>query len=338
MGWIGTVSGLRGWRPGGRPPFVKRAYPVTARRASKRWAAGRRGPRGGPLRSDPARAPQPAKRHRAASYLTVRRSFGGAIGVSAVTHAAVFLLILFITARMPEPTSSQRAASSESASLIWIPRPGPGGGGGGGGGDGTPEPPRSAEAAGADVVTVRPRSEPAPAFEPERTSPPPAPALQIDALPAAAGLREMPGAIAALPSASASLGPGSGGGAGEGNRGGVGPGDGVGAGPGLERGSGDGPYRPGSNGVTFPRLLREIAPQYTNGALQARVQGIVELLAVVNADGSVGDVWVTRPLDRVFGIDDEAVRTVRQWRFAPATQLGKPVAVMVPIELQFTIR
>ena len=257
--------------------------------------------------------------------------------MSAVTHAAVFLLILFITARMPGPTSSRQAASSEPASIIWMPRPGPGGGGGGGG-DETPDPPRRAEAPGPDVVTVRPRSEPVPAFEPEPTAPPPAPALQIDALPTAAGLREMPGAIASLPSAAAALGPGSGGGAGGGDRGGLGLGDGVGAGPGRERGSGDGPYRPGSNGVTFPRLLREIAPQYTNAALQARVQGIVELLAVVNADGSVGGVWVTRPLDREFGVDDEAVRAVRQWRFAPATQNGKPVAVVVPIELRFTIR
>ena len=90
--------------------------------------------------------------------------------------------------------------------------------------------------------------------------------------------------------------------------------------------------------MTFPRLIREVPPTYTNGALQARVQGIVELRAVVHADGSVGEVWVIRSLDRSFGIDDEAVRTVKQWRFAPAMQEGKPVAVVVPIELRFTIR
>ncbi len=148
----------------------------------------------------------------------------------------------------------------------------------------------------------------------------------------------MPGVIASLPSASVSLGPGSDGGAGDGRRGGIGPGDGIGAGPGQERGSGGGPYQPGTDGVTFPRLIREVAPTYTNGALQARVQGVVELRAVVRADGSVGDVWVARSLDRTFGIDDEAVRTVKQWRFVPATLAGRPVAIIVPIELRFTIR
>jgi hypothetical protein len=34
--WIGTASGLRGWRTAGARFFVKRAYPVTARRASKK--------------------------------------------------------------------------------------------------------------------------------------------------------------------------------------------------------------------------------------------------------------------------------------------------------------
>jgi protein TonB len=65
---------------------------------------------------------------------------------------------------------------------------------------------------------------------------------------------------------------------------------------------------------------------------------MVELRAVVHIDGRVGDVWIVRSLDRTFGIDDEAVRTVKQWRFAPATQNGRPVTVVVPIELRFTIR
>jgi protein TonB len=77
---------------------------------------------------------------------------------------------------------------------------------------------------------------------------------------------------------------------------------------------------------------------YSNAALQARIQGMVHMQAVVLADGSVGDVWITRSLDRAFGLDQEAVRTVKQWRFAPAMQRGRPVTVIVPIEMQFTIR
>jgi protein TonB len=266
----------------------------------------------------------------------VRRSIGGAFGVSAVTHAAVFVLIAFITARMPDPTVSRRNTSIELGGVIWIPNPGPGGGGGGGG-DRTPAPPRRAEAEGADPATVRPRVEAAPQAPPD-TSAAAEPAVRIDALPIAAGITEMPGVIASMPSASVTLGPGSDGGAGTGRLGGIGPGEGAGLGPGRERGSGGDVYQPGANGVTFPRLIREVAPNYTNAALQARVQGMVELRAIVHADGRVGDVWIVRSLDPTFGVDDEAVRTVKQWRFAPATQNGRPVTVVVPIELRFTIR
>lgn len=266
----------------------------------------------------------------------MRRSFSGAFGVSAVTHAAIFVLIAFITARMPDPAASRQAPSPEIGNIIWIPRPGPGGGGGGGG-NRTPAPPRRAEAPGVDRSTVRPRVE-IPLQARPAAEPPTEPVVQIEALPTATGITEMPGVITSLPSASISLGPGTGGSAGSGRLGGIGPGEGGGYGPGRDRGSGGGAYQPGANGVTFPRLVREVAPTYTNAALQARVQGIVELSAVVHADGRVGDVWVVRSLDRTFGIDDEAVRTVKQWRFEPATLNGTPVPVVVPIELRFTIR
>jgi len=266
----------------------------------------------------------------------VRRSFSNAIGVSAVTHGAIFLLVLFITSRMPEPASSQRAAPSGPNSIVWIPSPGPGGGGGGGG-QKSPEPPRRAETPGRDPVTVPPPLRAS--IEPRPPSvKPPVPSVDIAALPTAAGITEMPGLIMSAPDAGASLGRGEDRGAGAGRRGGNGPGDGIGLGDGQDRGTGGGLHEPGVNGVSYPRLIREIVPSYTNGALQARIQGIVFMRAVVREDGTVGDVWITRSLDRTFGLDQEAIRTVKQWRFTPARQDGTPVAAVVPIELQFTIR
>jgi protein TonB len=90
--------------------------------------------------------------------------------------------------------------------------------------------------------------------------------------------------------------------------------------------------------VLPPRILREVKPQYTADAMRAKVQGVVELEAVVLPDGSVGDVRVVRSLDPVFGLDQEAIRAVRQWRFVPGTRLGQPVAVLVGVELTFTLR
>jgi periplasmic protein TonB len=91
-------------------------------------------------------------------------------------------------------------------------------------------------------------------------------------------------------------------------------------------------------GVTRPRLLREVKPQYTAGAMNARLQGSVVLECVVRPDGSVGDVRVLRSLDPVFGLDQEAVKAALQWRFLPGTRLGTPIAVRVTIELAFAIR
>jgi TonB family protein len=55
-------------------------------------------------------------------------------------------------------------------------------------------------------------------------------------------------------------------------------------------------------------------------------------------DGSVGAVQITRSLDQTFGLDQEAIRTVKKWRFAPGTRQGRPVPVLVEIEMTFTLR
>ena len=42
-----------------------------------------------------------------------------------------------------------------------------------------------------------------------------------------------------------------------------------------------------------------------------------------------------KSLDRVFGLDDEAVKAAKQWRFDPGRRFGEPVAVSVTLELAF---
>src|SRR4051812_38880431 len=101
-------------------------------------------------------------------------------------------------------------------------------------------------------------------------------------------------------------------------------------------------YMPGrdSTGVviTPPRLLREVKNRYTVEAMRHGVEGTVWVQAVVLPDGTVGDVTVTKSLDRRYGLDDEALIAVKQWRFRPGTRLGIPVPVRVTIELTFTLK
>ena len=91
-------------------------------------------------------------------------------------------------------------------------------------------------------------------------------------------------------------------------------------------------------GVTAPRVLREAKPQYTPEALANRIEGAVGLQAVVLPDGTVGDVQVTKSLDRTYGLDDEAIKAAKQWRFEPGTREGAPVPVLVAIEMTFTLK
>ena len=62
------------------------------------------------------------------------------------------------------------------------------------------------------------------------------------------------------------------------------------------------------------------------------------LEAVVLPGGTVGEVRVIRSLDKKYGLDDEAVKAAKQWQFEPGRKDGKPVAVLVTIELTFTMK
>jgi protein TonB len=82
--------------------------------------------------------------------------------------------------------------------------------------------------------------------------------------------------------------------------------------------------------------MKEVKPKYTDGAMRRKMQGVVEVAAVVLEDGTVGDVKVTKPLDEE--LDQQAVAAAKQWTFKPGTVDGKPVKVQVTIELSFTLR
>jgi TonB family protein len=96
-------------------------------------------------------------------------------------------------------------------------------------------------------------------------------------------------------------------------------------------------YRPG-NGVTFPKLVREVKPEYTPEAMQAKIQGGLSLEAVVLENGVVGDAEIVESLDKVYGLDDQAIKAIRQWTFEPGTKDGKPVAVRITVEFTFRLK
>ena len=267
------------------------------------------------------------------SGIEVKRA-GNATLVSLAVHVAFVFLVLFAIANPPSalsPVLPERTPDD----IVWLDVPGPGGGGGGGGNK-SPEPPRKAELKGVEKITVPIAKPPAEVVKAE--PPPPLPQIQIPAQQTSNGVVELPGVISNMPTAAVpSQGSGVGGGAGTGKGTGVGSGTGSGLGDGFGGGTGGGVYRPG-NGVESPTVLHEEKPLYTAGAMRAKVQGIVEVEAIVMPDGTVGQVQIVRSLDDRFGLDEKAIEAVKRWRFRPGTRQGKPVAVLVNIELTFTLR
>jgi TonB family protein len=98
-----------------------------------------------------------------------------------------------------------------------------------------------------------------------------------------------------------------------------------------------GVYRAGDDGVTSPRAVQQVAPTYPIEAMRAGVRGVVQLEAIVGADGGVQDVRVVQSLDRIHGLDAEAVRAAKAWRFEAGLKHGTPVPVALTIEMTFAI-
>jgi protein TonB len=268
------------------------------------------------LRADPPVARSP------------RDSLRGALSVSVLTHVCGFLLFTLAIRALPVRQQPSAVPANPPAHIIWLAQPGPPRGGGDG--EAKRQPAGTAELPGREALTV-------PATTNERASarvPRIEHEIQIPAVPMMAGVQELPGIVSTLPPvAPGSPGSGAGDRAGQGS----GPGDGSGLGPGSNGGTGGDAYQSG-NGVVAPRLIRETKPAYTADAMRARVQGVVRLQAIVLPDGSVGPARVVRSLDATFGLDDEALNTVRRWRFVPGTLAGRAVPVLVEIELAFTLR
>jgi TonB family protein len=95
-----------------------------------------------------------------------------------------------------------------------------------------------------------------------------------------------------------------------------------------------GVYRLGGE-VSYPVAIYHPEPPYSEEARKKKHQGTVGLQIVIGADGSVTDAVVVKPLG--YGLDENAVKTVRTWKFKPAMRQGVPVPVRVFVEVTFKL-
>jgi protein TonB len=123
-----------------------------------------------------------------------------------------------------------------------------------------------------------------------------------------------------------SMGNGTGSGLGSGSGGGIGLGTGGNFGGGLKMIGG---------GVSSPVLVHKIEPEFSEEARKSKFMGNVVVSLVVDPQGIPRNVHLVRGVG--MGLDEKALEAVRQYRFRPAMEAGKPVAVEMHVEVDFQI-
>lgn len=120
--------------------------------------------------------------------------------------------------------------------------------------------------------------------------------------------------------------------------------------PGSANGELDGARERGGDGVEvlprfdeplyieeFPTALHEVRPVYPELAVEARVEGKVQVRVLVSREGTVLDARVEKGFSIPL-LDGAALEAARRWRFSPGRTNGHAVACWVSIPFQFSLR
>ena len=95
--------------------------------------------------------------------------------------------------------------------------------------------------------------------------------------------------------------------------------------------TGDGPVLDYDQG---PQIIRQTKPAYPQEAFVKKIEGVVEVEFLIDAQGDVVSARVIRSVPL---LDAAAIATVKQWKFRPAVKGGRPVATIARAPVAFRI-
>lgn len=95
-----------------------------------------------------------------------------------------------------------------------------------------------------------------------------------------------------------------------------------------------GPMRVGGD-IQEPERIHYVQPEYPELARRARMEGFVILNAVIDKQGNVKDAEVLRGLG--LGLNEAAMDAVQQWKYTPTYYNGRPVEVILTVNVTFTL-
>jgi protein TonB len=104
-------------------------------------------------------------------------------------------------------------------------------------------------------------------------------------------------------------------------------GDGHQGPPGITSGSG--------HRITPPQLIYKVEPEFSEDARKAKFSGMVLLAIEVDAAGHPRAFRVIQSPG--LGLEEKAIDAVKQWRFRPGYQDGKPVVTGATVEVNFRL-
>ena len=81
-------------------------------------------------------------------------------------------------------------------------------------------------------------------------------------------------------------------------------------------------------------VLKKVPPQYPEAAKKAKIEGQVILRAIISKDGDVENLKIASGHPQ---LAPSAIDAVKQWKYRPYLQQGKPVEVETEINVNFTL-
>ena len=91
----------------------------------------------------------------------------------------------------------------------------------------------------------------------------------------------------------------------------------------------------GTGCVIPARKVSDLRPQYPASAGERGMEGTVIAEAIIDEQGSIGEVRVVRSVDEQ--LDAAVVDAVRQWQFVPTTLNGSPTPSLLTVTVEFAI-
>jgi TonB family protein len=89
------------------------------------------------------------------------------------------------------------------------------------------------------------------------------------------------------------------------------------------------------DGIVPPSVIFKVEPTYTTAARDSKFQGTILVSVVVSTDGHPRWPKVVKAVG--YGLDEQAIEAVQQWRFHPASKGGCAVPVYAQIEVTFRL-